>query len=546
MEVIDYRKLPPSAGGFSDLFYDYCGDYAKLAEFYPWNFRDVAAYGQVIEDISLDSSHREVLVDVLREQNAGFGASGRTLENIALLRKQTTFAVVTGQQVGLFGGPLYTLFKTMTALRLAEWLKSKYPLHDFIPVFWLEGEDHDFAEMNHISLLDQENRALRVEYLHGDTLPERNLGPVGELVFNESLAPTLASLETGLQKTEFTDGILRDLRSCYAPGRTFNEAFVCWMLKLFPDRGIVFLSPNHPRFKRLLSPMFQKEVHTFPVTSQLVITQSAELEKRYHAQIKAKSLNLFFFHKGGRYLIEPREHDFSLRGTRHFIPREELERIARENPELLSTNVILRPIAQDTLLPTVSYVAGPSEVAYYAQLGPVYREFGIPQPVIFPRASASLVDERLRRAMEKYSLELNEFFEDINKLTTKVVQQISEVRLDQVFGAATRQIHSSLQELRFGLKEVDPTLLGSLDGVASKIDGNLSVLREKAVAAQKRRNETAVRQIERSVNGLLPNGGLQEREVNILQYLDKYGPTITNRILAELDIHAHAHQIITV
>jgi uncharacterized protein YllA (UPF0747 family) len=213
---------------------------------------------------------------------------------------------------------------------------------------------------------------------------------------------------------------------------------------------------------------------------------------------------------------------------------------------MLSTNVILRPIAQDTLLPTVAYVAGPSEIAYHAQLSPVYRAFDIPQPVIYPRASVSIVEERLRRVMEKYNLELTEFFGDPGRVTAKVVEQISEVKLEAIFSSTSHRLHESLSELKFGLKEVDPTLLAVLDGVTSKIEINMGVLKEKALAAQKRRNETAVRQIERAVNGLLPNGGLQERELNILHYMGKYGPSIVKRLLTEIDITAYGHQVLTV
>jgi bacillithiol biosynthesis cysteine-adding enzyme BshC len=545
MDVLDYRKIPASAGGFSDLFYRYLNDYQSVAEFFPWNFRDIASYGKVLQAVSLDVSHREVLAGVLQEQNQAFGSGRKALENIALLKRPTTHAVVTGQQVGLFGGPLYTVFKIITAVRLAESLKGKYPNHDFVPVFWLEGEDHDFPEMNHVSVLGAENQAVRIEYLHGEELPDRNLGPVGEIPFNTALNATFAALEGSLATTEFTPPLLQELKACYTEGKTFNQAFALWMNRLFPDQGVVYISSNHPRLKRLLVPMLLKEIHEFPKTSQMVITQSAELEKRFHAQIKAKSINLFFFHKGGRYLIEPRETDYSLRGTRHFIPKEDLPRLAQEQPDLFSTNVILRPIAQDTLLPTVAYIGGPSEIAYHAQLGPVYREFGIPQPVLYPRASASLIEERLRRAMEKYGLELVEFFEDANRVTAKVVEQISEVKLDQVFASTAKRMHESMSELRFGLKEVDPTLLAALEGVTSKIDINMGVLKEKALAAQKRRNESAVRQIERAANGLLPNGGLQERELSAVQYLNKYGPEAFRRVIGELDITALGHQILT-
>jgi bacillithiol biosynthesis cysteine-adding enzyme BshC len=546
MEVLDYRKLPASAGGFSDLFFDYLFDYWKVAPFFSGNFREPADFEKVARTIKITSGARDTVADVLEEQNRDFGASPKSFANIALLRRQNTYAVVTGQQVGLFGGPLYTLFKTITAVKLASYLKSRFPAMDFVPVFWLEGEDHDFAEMNHIGVLTGENRPVTVEYLHGEALPERNLGAIGELVFNEALSRTYESLQSNLSPTEYTGALLERVRAYYRQGKSFNQAFAGWMASLFGDQGIVFISPNHPALKKLLAPLFEREIAEFPRTSQLVIGQSAELEKSYHAQIKAKSVNLFMFHKGGRYLIEPRESDFSLKGTRHFIPKVELARIARETPELLSANVILRPLCQDCLLPTVSYVAGPAEIAYHAQLNPVYAHLGVPQPIIFPRASASLLEERVQRAMEKYGLEIVEFFEDINKVTERVVEQIAEVKLDRIFTNTSRRIHESLTELRFGLNEVDPTLLGALENAVTRIDQNVGVLKEKALAAQKRRNETAVRQVERSANSLLPNGGLQEREINVLYFLNKYGPDVVDKISTHLDIHSFGHQIVTI
>ncbi len=546
MDWIDYRQLPAAAGGFSQMFFDYVYDFNEVRRFFPSNFRLNASYEQIIKEVEARTYDRETLTRVLREQNSAFGSTARTLENIALLRKSTTLAVVTGQQVGLFGGPLYTVFKTITAIKLAERLKAKFPSHDFVPIFWLEGEDHDFLEMNNIVLLDNENRPVKIEYLHGDQVPEHNLGAIGELRFDGSLDKTYEKLVSVLQQTEFTPQLLAVLKSAYATGATFNHGFAAWMNFLFADYGLVFLSSNNPALKRLLAPVFIREISTFPRTSQLVIAQSAELEEHYHAQVKPKSLNLFMFHKGGRYLIQPREgeKDFSLKGTRHFLQPEELLRIATETPELLSPNVILRPIAQDTLLPTVAYVAGPSEIAYHAQLKPVYEFFGVPQPVIYPRASASFVEERLLRAVEKYGLDMLQFMEDPEKVATRVSEQISAIKIDDLFANANGAIRTALNEMRYGLKEIDPTLIAALENVQGKIDQNMNVLKEKAFAAQRRRNETAVRQIERAASGLLPNGNLQEREVSILYYMNKYGMDLVKRIADELDIAAFKHQLL--
>jgi uncharacterized protein YllA (UPF0747 family) len=293
------------------------------------------------------------------------------------------------------------------------------------------------------------------------------------------------------------------------------------MHELFRDTGLVLISPNDRTLKTALSPLFVRELSEYPDVSRLVISRSAELEQEYHAQVKPKSVNLFMFHKGGRYLIEPREHDFSLKGTRHFVPKEEMLRLAAHEPWLFSPNVVLRPIAQDMLLPTAAYVAGPSEVAYHAQLGPVYARFGVPQPVVYPRASATFVPERTLRLLEKYQTGVAELLRDVDAVTAAAVEQVSEVKLDVLFDGAAARIRETMGELRFALKE-------------------------KAVAAQKRTHDTAVRQLERAHAFLVPGGTLQERSQCGALFLNRYGPAFVGRLLGELEIGGNGHQLLTV
>lgn len=545
MTWIDYAQLPPAAGGYSSLFLDYLENAPALRPFFRLSFRENASFEAVIREQQEYVRDRATLVSALRQQHQAYHAPARSLENIEALARTTTFAVVTGQQVGLFGGPFYTVLKTITTIKLAARLKQKYPLFAFVPVFWLEGEDHDFAEVHASVVPDASSSLTTIAYLPGGVMPDRNPGPVGEIRLDDTIRATLEQLKTALPPTEFTAALLDSVGSCYAAGVSLNEAFARWLFRLFPDDGLVFLSANDPSLKRSLSPLFLKEITEFPASSQIVIGQSAELEKTYHAQVKPKSVNLFLFHKGGRYPIEPRDTDFSLRGTRHFLEPEELARIARETPEALSPNVILRPIAQDTLLPTVAYVAGPSEIAYHAQLAPLYQHFGVPRPIVYPRASVTILEERVQRVMEKYGLELPALFGDAGALSARVVEQISEIRLDDLFARTGKEIHAVLNELRFGLKELDPTLLGVLENATSKIDINLGVLKEKSVAAQKRRNETAVRQIERAAGAILPDGSLQERRISVLTFLNKYGPDFMKWLAGEVDITGFRHQVLS-
>jgi bacillithiol biosynthesis cysteine-adding enzyme BshC len=544
MNWIEYRQLPATAGGYSELFLDYLTNYETVRGFFPTNFRDDAALEKVMQRVGARTLDRKTLIDILLEQNRGYNSSSQSLENINRLAKPETYAIVTGQQVGLFGGPLYTLYKAITTISLAERLRIKYPRKDFVPVFWLEGEDHDLAEMNQAGLLDRGNTPVKVSYLPGGQMPERNVGPVGELTFDAALDKTFRELEEDLAPTEFTGSLLAGLRECYAQGRTFNKSFAAWLNVLVGDHGLVFLSSNHPGVKRILAPLFVKELEEYPQSSQIVISRSAELEDRYHAQVKPKSINLFLFHKGGRYAIEPREVDFSLKGTRAFFQKDELLRIAQEKPEQLSPNVVLRPLCQDTLLPTLCYVAGPSEIAYHAQIEPLYEHFGVTQPILYPRASVSLLQSGVTRALEKYGLDLTEFFGNVDRVSAKVVDQISEIKLDPLFRNAENSVHESLSELKFGLKEIDPTLLGALNNVVTKIDAHLKVLEEKSVAAQKRRNETAVRQIEKAAAGLLPGGNLQERELSALYFLNRHGFGFVAWLFAHIDIAGFKHQVL--
>lgn len=547
MTSIDYRELPVSPNGFSKLFLDYIYNTSKLKHLFSGDFHSLENIERNFEKSQKTLEHRYLLCDILIDQHKQFGCPDKILPTIESLRDENTFCVVTGQQVGILGGPLYTLYKAFTAIKLANHLSKKFPSYKFLPVFWLEGEDHDFAEVNSITLLNQENQPNKIEYLINGKPPDRNLGAVGELVLDEAWEHTFSQIEKVLQNTEFRASLLGKVRQCYSPGKTLNQAFVQWISFIISeqtDNPLIFLSSNDRRIKQILRPIFLKELQNFPRTSQLVIDQSALLEGEYHAQIKPKAINLFLFYKDGRYLIEPREQDFSLKGVRYFPTRDELLRIAEDNPEMISPNVVLRTICQDTLLPTVVYVAGPSEVAYFAQLKTVYEYFGVNMPIIYPRASATIVEQKLQAVMDKYELALVDFFGNRKKLSSRVIDLLSEVNLDILFNHAKGRIAELVGELKFGLDYIDSTLAGALETTRTKIESQLHVLKEKAAAAQRRKHEVALQQIDKVFNNILPNNNFQERELNILQFMNKYGMDFPKRLYDELQFDLHAHQVI--
>jgi bacillithiol biosynthesis cysteine-adding enzyme BshC len=546
MSWLDFRDIPPTIGNLSDLYIDYLTGFQNVKQYYAGDFRNPEDWKATLDQVSRKKRDRSILFRVLIEQNKNFHCSIKTLANIDLLHNDNTFAVVTGQQVGIFGGPLYTVYKILTELKLTEILKDRYPEYNFVPVFWLESEDHDFEEMNSITIIGQDNSPVRVSYLLGGKPLEKNPGPVGSLRFEEHLQDFFSSLDSALFSTEFKPKLIETLRHSYHMGATFTQSFVSWINKLFEDSGLVFCNINDREFKQLLTPMFLHECKRRSEISQLIITLSAELEQRYHAQVKPKAVNLFMFHKGGRYLIEPREQeqDFSLKGTRYYLSPDELTTAIQSTPELFSPNVILRPICQDTILPTAVYIGGPGEIAYFAQLKPVYELFDVPMPIIYPRASVTILEERLEKIIEKYQIDVADFFSDSDLLIRRISNQISEVKVDTIFPSTQQRISEVLTELQFGLTQIDPTLLGALEHTKQKIAAILDQLKSRTTSAQQRKNEIALSQIQKVANHLTPNGNFQERELSIVYFINKYGMEFTRWLNDEVKIDRFEHQIL--
>ena len=544
MDWIEYKQIQNFEVGITPLFVDYLNDFEKLKDYYAADFRDRKSWKKLIDKVLSKQKNRSTLVRVLTEQNKQHHCGIRTLENIDLLGNENTVAIVTGQQVGICSGPLYTIYKTLTAIKLAEQLSAQYPDYNFVPVFWVENEDHDFEEINKLNVLNPGGDLQTIEYLFGGKPLERNPGPVGSMVLDGFIDGFFDRLQSQLQESEFKAALFNELRGFYRPGTALGPAFVGLMNQMFEDSGLVFLNPSYAELKNILKPIFQKEIAGMSKTSQIVIETSAGLEEHYHAQIKAKSINLFMLHKGGRYLIEPRENDYSLKGTRQFFSKEELSTLVENSPEVISPNVVLRPICQDAILPTIAYVGGPSEVAYFAQLKPVYESFGVQMPVIYPRASVTILEEKVKNILEKFQVGFTEIWSDLDPLLVRIAEQVSEVKVDALFEQLHTLFHEAVAESRFGIQQIDPTLSGAIDSTLSRIDAQLNVLKEKTQSAQQRRQEVTIKQIQKVAANIFPKSNFQEREFNVVYYMNKYGPDFVKWLSGEIVIDRFQHQLI--
>ena len=544
MNFIPYSELQSDESGFSRLFVDYIDKYSLVKDFFIGDFHDKKLWQSRLQTVAHREMDRSTISQVLLNQNRDYHCGIKTLANIDLLLSENTVAIVTGQQVGLFTGPLYTLYKILTTLKLTEQLSEQYPEYNFVPIFWLEGEDHDIEEVSSFSYLNASNELQRLIYPPGEKSASSSIGAVGSVNFNESIGTLFDDLRKSLLATEYSPKVFELFETAYQKGMTFTRAFIHLFNVLLEDSGLIFFDPHNPETKKMLTPIFEQELNNGSHTCQLVITQSEQLEKQYHAQVKPRAVNLFLFHNGGRHAIEPHEHGFSLKGTRRTFSKEEMLGLLNTDPNLFSPNVVLRPICQDFLFPTLAYIAGPSEVAYFAQFKLLYENFGIPEPIIYPRCSATIVEERIQKIINKYNLQVKDFFTEIDILKERITATLSDFKVEELFSNTMGTVSESLTSLKDGLEAIDPTLVPAMENTLTRMQGALNNLKEKTLAAQVRQHEISLRQLDKVSISLFPHSNLQEREMNIIYFLNKYGLELLRWLRSELVLDKFMHQII--
>lgn len=526
MITLPFSAIP----GTPQLFNDYVTNESDARNYFMGHFSDLMAYETHLQLLERRTYLRSQLYETLVAQNKGFYSPAATFASLEAFRDPKTFAVITGQQVGLFTGPLYTIYKALTAVQLARWLAEQFPAYRFIPMFWLESEDHDFLEINNAGVITKENDFTRVHYAQPDEEDDsKNLTPISRLVIDERIEASLSSLRGHLQETDFTDEIFSTLHSTYKTGSGLQTAFARLFNDLYPESGLVFVDPSDPALKQMLAPVILQELETYPTTGEEVIKRSAELEERYHAQIKPRAVNLFLLHKNNRYPIEPNEYGFFLRGTRQRFTNEELLEIANNEPERFSPNVLLRPIMQDFLLPTAAYVAGPSEVSYFAQLQPAYDHFQVPMPVIFPRSSLTIMERKVDKVFRKFDLPYAAMFADDEEAFRMITSEESaETTLD--FPEFQQQIENWFERFLKEAVEEHANLEGPADTTVRNMRKALSAFEDKLFQQRRQKHEVLTRQIEKMHVYLAPEGKPQERQVNITTFLNRYGRDFLMRL----------------
>ncbi|BDQ02155.1 bacillithiol biosynthesis cysteine-adding enzyme BshC [Ignavibacterium sp.] len=540
---INFGDIPKN----HNLFLDYLYEFENVAEFYKYNFRDKEKYSEVFRAVLKKKTNSNFNIsDLISNQYETFNsASEKTKNNIKFLQQPKTLAVVTGQQLGILGGPLYTFYKIITAIKLASNLNERYTDYNFVPVFWMESDDHDFNEVHQINILNNENNLVTIKY-KDDVSDDEIRSSVGNLIFDESLNDFFNQLELNLRNTEFKGKIISKLKEIYQTGKTFKQSFRELLFWLFDEYGLVIFDPSQDEVKKVLKPIFLNEINNFRTHTQKLVYVSATLEEVYHAQVKVKPVNLFYHIENGRYAIEPVDEIFKLRRKRKQFTKEEIIQEINEHPERFSPNVLLRPITQDYLFPTAFYVAGPSEISYFAQIHPLYEFFDIEPPIIYPRSSATLVEKSVLTFMEKYDLSMRDVILGVDHLKEKILSSVAENNIDLIFEDATKNLNLIFDDLKEKLSAVDKTISDSTGRYREKVLFSLNELKSKAEKAHESRFETILRQISKLSNLLYPNENLQERELNYFYFANKFGEEFYKKLFEELSISEFEHQVIEI
>lgn len=529
----------------SRLFLEYQSDPVSLRKFFPNAVHSATGLVSYIPTVLGECEiERSLLCDALTEINERIGSTRETTGNIDLLRQPETVAIVTGQQAGLFTGPLYTIYKALSAIKMAQNLTASGT--KAVPVFWAATEDHDFAEVSESFFVGASGDIVRCAY-SPDAYIENQ--PVGSVEIDGGIEATIDEIFAQMPRTEFSADVRSVLSASWQNGATFGDAFLATLARLLGKYGVIFIDPMNAQIKRLCAPICAEAVKHADAITENVRVRSAELENTgFHAQVVVEENYFPFFWQAddGRRtaLRKLRDGIYRAKDGKREFDLSELERIASDEPQRLISGVMLRPVVQDFLLPTACYFGGAAEIAYFAQNSEVYRVLNRPVTPIFHRQSFTIVEAKHRRLLDKFDLQFSGLFAGLEEIRLRLAETTIALDTARLFAEVEERINTELNRLDQNLSQIDSTVAANLVKRRRKIVYHIAALRKKAMLAQIRNDETLNRQLDSLFNSLLPKGALQERSVNVFTYLNKFGPGFIDWLYDAIDLEDKGHRII--
>jgi bacillithiol biosynthesis cysteine-adding enzyme BshC len=519
----------------------YAYDYDKVAPLYAGNPASPDAWANAVRGAHGFARHPEVIAGIIAAQQQRRGAPPEARAAAERLADPGTVAVTTGQQAGVFGGPLFTLLKAITAIQLARRASEEHGVAA-VPIFWVDAEDHDWEEIRSCTVLDSEFQPKTITLADPDGAGAR---PIASLKVDERIESCVQELLGALAPTDFTPWIIDLIRATYRPGAGVADAFARWMETVLGPHGLVVFDSTDPDAKPLASPVFIRELSAPGRTASLAADAADAFKALGHApQVVPQRDSVSLFHLNGKRQPIRREGDGYFVGDDP-VTLDALAQEARSDPQRFSPNVLLRPIVQDTLFPTICYVAGPSELAYLGQLRGVYEYFGVPMPLMYPRATATIIDGAASRFLTRYPLPLEQLQSRDESALNRLLEAQLPVDVHHSLKDADAALQAAFQRVIDAMPSLDPTLAGAARTTLGKMEHDLRTLQNKVIQAAKRRDDTLRRQFTRAQSQIFPLGQPQERTLTTVFFLNRYGPGLVDALMRNLPIDIGRHWIVT-
>lgn len=521
------RFLPGPIGG-SRLVHDYLAGVDRAAAFYRGSPFRRETYRRKAEELE-GSTGPDAIGRVIPMIRPAGPVAEQALREVA---GEGGYFVTTGQQPGLFGGALYSLYKALTAVQLARTLSAELG-RPVMPLFWVASEDHDWHEANRAHVVDQADHLRLLALDHGSARARRSLGRVR---LGDGIARVVEELGGCFAPSQFHGPCMQLVGDTFHPSATMASAFSDFMAELLKDTPVGLVDAADPALKEASRPVLKREAGD-PSASEAAVSESCEALMRsgYSLQVAfvPGAVNLLVESAEGRDRLLHRGGALSLRASGRAIPRTDILELIDADPRMVSPNVLLRPVVESFIFPTLAYVGGPGELAYFAQLPGLFRRHGVGMPVVVPRGSLLVVETKMDRVMGKYGLDVDELREGGGLLSRFALDQLPE-DLNDALAGWRGAIESRAAQVLDASAAIDPVLKGAVAKARNSGLGALGALEKKVVRAVKRRNEMTWKQVGKARMHLWPADRPQDRVLGPLQYLMRYGSNFVTMALDEL------------
>ena len=514
-DCISYQN----SGYFSTLMNDYLNQKADLTPLYN-RFPKLENFEAQINEkqSNFDNTSRETVVAVLQKQYLNVETSVLTQQNIKALNNSNTFTVTTGHQLNLFSGPLYFLYKIISTINLTNELKAKYPTFNFVPIYWMATEDHDFEEINYFNFKGKKFR-----------WNKESTGPVGRLS-TDGLADFLDIYKLELGSNTNAETLKKLFEDSYLNHDNLANATRFLANALFSDYGLVILDADNTDLKRIFIPYVKEEL--LHQSSHKLVLETAEKLKEYTVQVNPRDINLFYIEDNLRERILFEDGKYKINHTKIEFSESEILTLLEKHPEKFSPNVIMRPLYQEVILPNLCYIGGGGEIAYWLELKSFFESVQVTFPMLLLRNSVVLATEKQAKKADRLALSWNDLFSKQNNLINTKTRELSDFSLD--LDLLKEQLRLQFESLYATAHKTDDSFLGALKSQETKQLKGLDNLEKRLLKAQKRKLNDVLERITNLQNELFPNQSLQERQTNFSEFYLEYGENLIPTLVKQL------------